>query len=1022
MGKKKNRAPPAAPIAIAPALNPVPIQHEDEEPTSIESANTVSHEDTLQSDLDTVDGTPGGVDTDHEDVFALEFDEAPISKSDLPSQPPPDRESDTAQLPSHSRNNVETIESTPVSLSAAHFQMPQSLARNAPIKQSARRTAKQRNPPSSSLISQLGSIVKGSLTGTSSTSPQSPPFNAKSPESILWAKFVRIRFWDSQREKNVANFTDDGNMCLLVGYERGFQVWSISSSLGTEFSQLVSVRNELQRVIDLDVVPYPSIELQKEIANTDMASSFPLIAVVESAPESPTNAYAVKLYSLNSHRIVKEWNFTANVLSVKCSSNLIAVGLSDNTIQIYSALSLKPVSCIPDAYPVFTVGSRLLIYASTVKPPKPQPLSKANANTKNGEDFDEWVLHSHQSIMGAGSQPSVGDKAIDGLKRATGKVVKEVLGGANYLGAVGYTAVQNYLQNGTTTTGAEEISVTQATDASNAPPHLENSKAEGVIAIREFPLDIHFESSSSDDLSLDEQSTLISHWKAHTNKISYLTLNEAQTLLFTSSTSANTFFIFSLNVASPLERNLPRNRSVNTLMPQNCLYKLERGFTPATIESVSFSSNGKWCAVSTARGTTHVYALPQVRNGGKDLEKVYELGVINGWTDAKAGNVDAVNAALYSVSGAGNAVANPWEGVSIYPAARLKQNSPLATTVAVHDAGEKTSAKDLVDAGASGRAALSVAFFFDRVSSNAPANGASGRRDSGAGLLANAVSGIAASPNLPGFLGGGILDSDFTKLFRQRMVSVHPSGFATLHHLDVGAYVHRADHSPNASVGSYGNSPGVGFSASPKNGSWAGLHQHHHGAAKIQVKDVMQWDINRCRDWAEYKPDLQASRAKSPPWKLGTWASQIETTTYDTIAFGPPIWADPVFKLHMYSTDPAKRGLSKTAQGPDLSDLPTFHALETIREIVKPAGTRADTYPSLRDSVFVDNDISSAMGDQPFSGANGVTTPVWRKEGLSFEDALVVDNTIAPPELGDHLSESQFGYNLYKMAKKYTTQ
>ncbi|KAI8842243.1 hypothetical protein BJ741DRAFT_592577 [Chytriomyces cf. hyalinus JEL632] len=145
-----------------------------------------------------------------------------MSKSDPPSHPPPGRESDTAQLPLHSRNNVETIESTPISLSAAHFQMPQSLARNAPIKQSARRMAKQRNPPSSSLISQLGSIVKGSLTGTSSTWPQSPPFNAKSPESILCAKFVRIRFWDSQREQNVANFTDDGS-----GPSR--RVWELNS-------------------------------------------------------------------------------------------------------------------------------------------------------------------------------------------------------------------------------------------------------------------------------------------------------------------------------------------------------------------------------------------------------------------------------------------------------------------------------------------------------------------------------------------------------------------------------------------------------------------------------------------------------------------------------------------------------------------------------------------------------------------------------------------------------------------------
>ncbi|KAJ3238190.1 hypothetical protein HDU78_003656 [Chytriomyces hyalinus] len=66
-------------------------------PTSIESANAVSREDTLQIDLDTVDATPGGANTDHADVFALEFDEAPMSKSDLPSQRPPDRESVTGR-------------------------------------------------------------------------------------------------------------------------------------------------------------------------------------------------------------------------------------------------------------------------------------------------------------------------------------------------------------------------------------------------------------------------------------------------------------------------------------------------------------------------------------------------------------------------------------------------------------------------------------------------------------------------------------------------------------------------------------------------------------------------------------------------------------------------------------------------------------------------------------------------------------------------------------------------------------
>lgn len=39
------------------------------------------------------------------------------------------------------------------------------------------------------------------------------------------------------------------------------------------------------------------------------------------------------------------------------------------------------------------------------------------------------------------------------------------------------------------------------------------------------------------------------------------------------------------------------------------LYKLTRGLTPALISAASFSSNGEWLAVSSGRGTTHIFHL-----------------------------------------------------------------------------------------------------------------------------------------------------------------------------------------------------------------------------------------------------------------------------------------------------------------------------------------------------------------------------------------------------------------------------
>lgn len=101
----------------------------------------------------------------------------------------------------------------------------------------------------------------------------------------------------------------------------------------------------------------------------------------------------------------------------------------------------------------------------------------------------------------------------------------------------------------------------------------------------------------------DSLPPVIAHFRPHNHSISLLSFNPAGTLLMTVSSQAHTFQVFS--VGSPRSgdtRGVPGTGVSH-------LYKLSRGYTDAQVEDCRFSSDSQWCAVSTARGTTHIYAI-----------------------------------------------------------------------------------------------------------------------------------------------------------------------------------------------------------------------------------------------------------------------------------------------------------------------------------------------------------------------------------------------------------------------------
>jgi len=88
----------------------------------------------------------------------------------------------------------------------------------------------------------------------------------------------------------------------------------------------------------------------------------------------------------------------------------------------------------------------------------------------------------------------------------------------------------------------------------------------------------------------------IAHFRAHRQPIGTLAFDPSGTLLVTASAEGYHFNVYQIN---------PTQASQTFTH----IYTLVRGRTTATITGISFSNDSRWMAASTARGTTHIYAI-----------------------------------------------------------------------------------------------------------------------------------------------------------------------------------------------------------------------------------------------------------------------------------------------------------------------------------------------------------------------------------------------------------------------------
>ncbi|KAK9710661.1 hypothetical protein K7432_008311 [Basidiobolus ranarum] len=373
--------------------------------------------------------------------------------------------------------------------------------------------------------------------------------------------------------------TSQRKLCLFLGYNDGFQIWDLTDT--DSIYEIVSFRDKSE-IKCVEALPNPKVSA--EARADDFQDARALIAYVTEKREVINGedqiGSVLNFFSLRTHDHVKTIDYDIEeISSVKANERAIVVLLRYTGIDILSPFSLEKLTRFTDIYyhpftgsPVVALGHRLIAYSSS----NPPPLSSRNSPSNNqAHNFN------------------------------VERVAKEMMNGVKTIGGYGYKTLSNYLAVSPPSQGMfsryssspkSQIS-SSPSSGSFTPEHkpIDKSLPEGMVIVRDLlPI------LSKDPPYHGQKKDLpIAHFQAHYHAVAALAFSISGSLLVTASIQGTSFQIFSISGVSG-------DGSIGSVKH---LYKLARGYTSAYVEDIVFSPDSKWLAVSTGRGTTHIYAV-----------------------------------------------------------------------------------------------------------------------------------------------------------------------------------------------------------------------------------------------------------------------------------------------------------------------------------------------------------------------------------------------------------------------------
>ncbi|XP_063636157.1 uncharacterized protein LOC134806762 [Cydia splendana] len=362
---------------------------------------------------------------------------------------------------------------------------------------------------------------------------------------IQWARFETADINEPTPEGDCD--ADISPLLLILGYGSGVQVWLIPPS--GEAQEVLSWRQGTVRV--LRILPTPQ-------HGDCFTSKRPLIALCDSASPGPTFC-SLSFISIRGGEQVKSIKFKNPILDVLANKRSVVVAFSER-FAVFDAGTLEDRMAITTCYPCpcplggsqpinpLALGDRWLAYAD--KKLHPSKRSSGGCEGEGVTSYTATVLHAAKSLS----------KGLRGL----GESVAHSLAGG------------------------------RSTSQSPSPPNSDAQQA-GVVTI----LDIESNEYDDGQDNEDPYDPIVAHFLAHSEAIIALKFDASGMLLVTADRRGHDFHVFRINPH-------PCGPSLASV---HHLYILHRGDTTAKVQDIAISPDSRWTAITTLRGTTHVFAI-----------------------------------------------------------------------------------------------------------------------------------------------------------------------------------------------------------------------------------------------------------------------------------------------------------------------------------------------------------------------------------------------------------------------------